>query len=784
MLDPTYTADELTQAFATWAKSGFAELPPAPLPNTAIKALDDEGRVGGYLVVWGSPAQKDLQGEYFTPATELGLDWYPQRPVLYHHGLDGDLKASIVGVIDTLKADDTGLWAEAQLNLRQRYVRAVRQLIDKGVLGWSSGSLPHLVDVEADGQIKRWPIVEGSMTPTPAEPRQTDIAVIKSAYKELGLDTAILDPVIEDEDKPEETPTEGNTVEASEEQDEAKEQSVAATPDAEAKEPEADPVEQDENQPLSEDETKEENDMDTSQLVLATVNAVLEQLQADLSDEERTALVERILEGVKQEDDMDAARSAEVAQEVAPVVVKAVSDFITERENARKAATTAIKGAVKGLFDQVEPQSKVDADGAQPKPEVQIQVVRGTKYHELNSEDMEYLAFWNKQMRRLDMTSDPLSQEFYREYADKASKAYEAHETGFGDQKETALAIKTINAIKSDELNYSTLSLGGDEWVPTNWSSQVWDKARLDNVLFGLFQSVAMPSNPYELPIESTDPTVFFVPESADEAHLLMSGAGNPMPDSKLATGKVTLTAKKLALRVGFSVEVEEDAIIPFIPQLRKQALRAMEDAIDTLLLNGDTESGATGNINLDDAAPAATKIYMALQGIRHVYLGDTTASGVDASGVAPNLSLFRSVRSKLPNAQIPRTGDLAWITDAPTFVKAQGMNEVLTIDKFGAHATVMTGQLGSLDGIPFLVSEAMGLTEADGKISTTGSNNTLGQVALIYRPNYIIGFRRQVKPIVEFISWADAYQMTVTLRIAFARRDVLSAAGLYNIAV
>ena len=43
----------------------------------AVKTLDgSSGRVGGYLVVWGSPASRDLQDEYFTPATDLGLDWF------------------------------------------------------------------------------------------------------------------------------------------------------------------------------------------------------------------------------------------------------------------------------------------------------------------------------------------------------------------------------------------------------------------------------------------------------------------------------------------------------------------------------------------------------------------------------------------------------------------------------------------------------------------------------------------------------------------------------------
>ncbi len=48
-------------------------------PNTAAKMLGEDGRIGGYLVVWGDPSRPDLQGEFFTPETDLGLDWYPRR---------------------------------------------------------------------------------------------------------------------------------------------------------------------------------------------------------------------------------------------------------------------------------------------------------------------------------------------------------------------------------------------------------------------------------------------------------------------------------------------------------------------------------------------------------------------------------------------------------------------------------------------------------------------------------------------------------------------------------
>ena len=98
-------------------------------------------------------------------------------------------------------------------------------------------------------------------------------------------------------------------------------------------------------------------------------------------------------------------------------------------------------------------------------------------------------------------------------------------------------------------------------------------------------------------------------------------------------SGKVTLGAKKLALRVGFSAELAEDSLVPVLSMYREQAMRALAAAIDSVLLNGDTETGATGNINSDDGAPAATPTYLAFDGLRKLPLVTTTANGVSAGG-------------------------------------------------------------------------------------------------------------------------------------------------------
>ena len=589
------------------------------MKENTVKMIDaPAGRIGGYMLVWGEADRRDLQGEFFTPQTDVGLDWYEQRPVLYHHGLDGALKAAVIGVIDTLRPDETGLWAEAQLDLHKRYVRAVRRLVDLGVLSWSSGSLPHLVDVGEDGRIKCWPIVEGSLTPTPAEPRQTDVQTLKSAYKSLGLDVSRLG--IEATDSP-------NI-------DEAQQKGESMTESA---------------------------------------NTAIKRLP--MADEREAIKAGRI----------------EVGSE----------------------------------FDSLDAMDLLHG----------YMLLRSTKsFHGVS-----------------ERYSNALSQ--------KVGKTNQS-------------------ATKADELAYSTQTGFGDEWVPDLWSQQIWHKARQDNTILPLFQTIEMPSNPFELPIEGTDPQVYFVPETSDEAHLSL-GAGNPIPDSKIASGKVTLNAKKLALRVGFSSELVEDAMIPVLNIYRQQAVRAIADAIDNVLLNGDTTTSASGNINRDHAAPPATAKYLSMNGLRHLPLVDNTGKRINLNG-APSLAKMREARFKMPGKYAARPTDLAWIVDSGTYAKLLGIDEFLTMDKAGPLATAQTGQIGLVDGIPVFVSAEMPLTEADGKIGS-GTNNR-GQALCVYRPGWAVGYRRKIAVSVDYLSYYDSYQLTATVRLAFVRFDNEVASCLYNI--
>lgn len=158
----------------------------------AVKALG-QNRLGGYLVLWGDETQKDLSGEYFTPHTQ-GLttifETVGRVPMLYAHGKDGALEFHPVGTYDVMAPDEVGLWAEGELAKANQYRDAIRQLVARSALGQSSQTLVSARKVAPNGHIDRWVIAEGSLTPTPCEPRMMDrpVSEIKAAYKALSLE--------------------------------------------------------------------------------------------------------------------------------------------------------------------------------------------------------------------------------------------------------------------------------------------------------------------------------------------------------------------------------------------------------------------------------------------------------------------------------------------------------------------------------------------------------------------------------------------------------------------
>lgn len=155
-----------------------------------VKEAADSFTVGGYGVVWGGA---DLRGERFERDTDLWFDRLTESPmVLYQHGMDAGTGRAVLGSVVAKSVDDIGLWIEAQIDAAHEYAEAVRELVQRGVLGWSSGAVAHLVEIARDGKILSWPVAEFSLTPNPCEPRTvgvTELAEIEAPAVKALVET-------------------------------------------------------------------------------------------------------------------------------------------------------------------------------------------------------------------------------------------------------------------------------------------------------------------------------------------------------------------------------------------------------------------------------------------------------------------------------------------------------------------------------------------------------------------------------------------------------------------
>lgn len=144
-----------------------------------VKALGN-GHFGGYLVRFSSADDPDLAGDFFTKATDFGIEDGHKTPVYFNHRLPMKTKDGQWVTVKqkigegAMKVDDVGVLVDAIVWNRDNYEKAIVAAGKKKKLGWSSGTASHLVDSEPVGKarfLKTWPLgFDSSLTPYPCEP--------------------------------------------------------------------------------------------------------------------------------------------------------------------------------------------------------------------------------------------------------------------------------------------------------------------------------------------------------------------------------------------------------------------------------------------------------------------------------------------------------------------------------------------------------------------------------------------------------------------------------------
>ena len=237
------------------------------------------------------------------------------------------------------------------------------------------------------------------------------------------------------------------------------------------------------------------------------------------------------------------------------------------------------------------------------------------------------------------------------------------------------------------------------------------------------------------------------------------------------ATGDVTITQWQFIFDIALSYREVEYSVVDVEAIIRDRINRAAARTIDAVIINADDTASWSGNVN----GTYSGNPYFTQQDnwIRMVGIANTGIS----VGTFTSASLL-AVKNVIDAWYQADLSNLLYIMPANVYNKTLALSEVITMDKFGPNATVVTGVLAKAFGIDVLVARDWpALTNTSGLVDATSTNNTKGSFACIYKPAVQYGFGQPLKLYLTECpgKW---YIITATMEFGFAIADGVAWLG------
>jgi len=458
----------------------------------------------------------------------------------------------------------------------------------------------------------------------------------------------------------------------------------------------------------------------------------VEKEEVDVNTIEKEASQDNILKDI----DMTQEEIQETMKQTAQEAVDAYKAEVAEKEQTLKA-----EAEVESLKI-----GKTQADKVAEALEAKIQ-----------ENDDNYAKAIEEMSAELKSTKDEL--------AARANSKMQFSEAGANeptsDELNSAYITSKITGKSVDQLDFGKkLIEKATRWADadweTTWNSNIFNAMQNRVVVEPVFQQIAMNARVMNFP---------FNPDTGMDATWVASGSlndgdavGTAFNDASSGTTmahgltEVTLTAHKLATREYIGYEEDEDSIIPIAGIVRDAIVRRMARTSDASILG-------TGV-----AAP-----FTELEELAGGHSGNTVTTG-------STTDLFVKAELHTARTNMGQWGmnpsDLVCFVSQGQYYSLVTDTDVTTVDKYGDKATILTGELGKLYGIPLVVSDAF---EAAGASAAVG--------ILVNPSNYLIGNHRGLT--VEMATDVVAQQRAIvaTRRFGFIAKEA-GAAGKASMAL
>jgi len=722
------------------------------MPDITVKAIqgdDGEWTLDVLGNPWYGPVNgKDIQGEYFDQRTNFHEDKFPRPPVVYYHGFDPSGRPmgrpEYIGKTIGREVKSDGVWYKVILDKAKPLAQRIWDYAQKGLAFASSGSANHLRRVGPSGHIDEWPVIELTLVELDGRKRPVNgyavaLPAVKAVYEQAGIEW----PDVE----------------------------ISDVSGAETDSPEAD--------------TQGAGVSETSGAVESTIKA-----EDNMAENETTALS---------------------PEEVTKLVNQSVADALKADREAQKAEQEAEQKRQEEMAEAIKAErakweEEVKASRRLPFSADDAPVVtefHGLKKYETLSGPQAALA-----IGLLKANKESVPQGLY-DYA--AVKAFEQDRpltpmNIANEVEDERVMLKALgyhdqaaveSAIKANEADYSTSTGFGKEWVTVMYSNALWEVIRQANPVLDRMNQYAVEvpqgASTIRFHLESTDPTWYVVAEAVATAS---GGPARTVTTSRIGTANQTLSVAKLGAAVPFSGELEEDSIIPLMPQIERQIAVSGANYLASAIIDGDTNTSSAG---INDAAGTAgsTDWHVVMDGFRKLALVTNSANARDAGAltVEDYLLTLQLMGAGGKNAYVGGPQTTSFIQDPNVNWAALQLPEVKTRDVYSAP-TVENGMLTQIWGREVITSYNMHRaslgnsgyeykTEATGYIDIdTPGDNTKGAILAVRWDQWKLGYKRRITLERERYARADLTEIVAMMRVGMVYRDTEAAAISYDITV
>lgn len=329
------------------------------------------------------------------------------------------------------------------------------------------------------------------------------------------------------------------------------------------------------------------------------------------------------------------------------------------------------------------------------------------------------------------------------------------------------------------------VSGAGQEWIPDEMLPTLERNLTAERRLASVFGTINLPNKTTLLPYLS----VGFKP------YIKAAATGDDPSQyslSSMTTQQRTITATGFAVSCQLADDATEDAIFAIKDTVAAELQAAILDGEEDAIVNGDTGTHQDTGLaswnprsRWDSSMGGSADHRRAWKGLR--------AAAMDISGANTDMSGSLTVDEILENrARLDSPhgvdGSLVLVVSPEVyFKKILAANQVLTVQNIGQdQATLRTGSLGSIFGMPIIVSEFMTADLHTTGLYTDGTGGKSGAI-IVNTDRWKIGQRRGATLEMDKDITRGVHRLVTTVRETFFTLDESTKKNLhyaFNISV